>query len=342
MKVKVYNPTTGKEEEQEFYVDPKEGNEDLKKATGGAFPKRNIFGKLQFPTDDDLDKMEKDANRKAKNKNREIKRKIKTGDINSTSDELTADQQAALADIENPPKKPTDGDGASANTSSPETTDDGEPTPTEPEAEPEKEPEAEPEKEPEKEKEPEVSTKPEDHIHKYKSKDEIPDGVDANAVKKIERDTLQGDEKKADAYMKRWGMATPPNGFKFHTDPGTGIRTDRVVPTEKDKGKSKRGKTKITYKAGGEKIVQKSSYLMSFGDFIKEDVMKDMRKISKSKKDMEIKLDDGTEIPIDPMTAEIFVKYIEGLKSSEQKKVINQIQRTERGFMKVLGKAHGE
>ena len=84
------------------------------------------------------------------------------------------------------------------------------------------------------------------------------------------------------------------------------------------------------------------SRIISFGEFIKEDVMKDMRKISKSKKDMEIKLDDGTEIPIDPMTAEIFVKYIEGLKSSEQKKVINQIQRTERGFMKVLGKAHGE
>ena len=82
--------------------------------------------------------------------------------------------------------------------------------------------------------------------------------------------------------------------------------------------------------------------MLKFGEFIKEDVMKDMRKISKSKKDMEIKLDDGTEIPIDPMTAEIFVKYIEGLKSSEQKKVINQIQRTERGFMKVLGKAHGE
>ena len=58
--------------------------------------------------------------------------------------------------------------------------------------------------------------------------------------------------------------------------------------------------------------------------------------------DMEITLDDGSDIPIDPMTAEIFVKYIEGLKSSEQKRIINQIQRTERGFMKVLGKAHGE
>ena len=94
--------------------------------------------------------------------------------------------------------------------------------------------------------------------------------------------------------------------------------------------------------SAADKLLRKNSRLLKFGEFIKEDVMKDMRKISKSKKDMEIKLDDGTEIPIDPMTAEIFVKYIEGLKSSEQSKVINQIQRTERGFMKVLGKAHGE
>ena len=82
--------------------------------------------------------------------------------------------------------------------------------------------------------------------------------------------------------------------------------------------------------------------MLSFGEFISEDIMKDLKKITKSKRDMEIKLDDGSSIPIDPMTAEIFVKYIEGLKSSEQKRIINQIQRTERGFMKVLGKAHGE
>jgi hypothetical protein len=106
------------------------------------------------------------------------------------------------------------------------------------------------------------------------------------------------------------------------------------APTGWETKKSKTGKSFT--------LVQKESKVLKFGEFIKEDVMKDMRKISKSKKDMEIKLDDGTEIPIDPMTAEIFVKYIEGLKSSEQKKVINQIQRTERGFMKVLGKAHGE
>ena len=90
------------------------------------------------------------------------------------------------------------------------------------------------------------------------------------------------------------------------------------------------------------KSPKSDSVMLKFEDFIQEDVVSDLKKISKSKKDMEIKLSDGSEIPIDPMTADIFVKYIEGLKSSEQKRVINQIQRTERGFMKVLGKAHGE
>ena len=120
------------------------------------------------------------------------------------------------------------------------------------------------------------------------------------------------------------------------------------MPTPDERKKQAATKAKLMKRKkereGGVDIKKQqfNSKLLNFANFINEDVMKDMRKISKSKKDMEIKLDDGTEIPIDPMTAEIFVKYIEGLKSSEQKKVINQIQRTERGFMKVLGKAHGE
>ncbi|NWJ43753.1 hypothetical protein HX837_06080 [Marine Group I thaumarchaeote] len=83
-----------------------------------------------------------------------------------------------------------------------------------------------------------------------------------------------------------------------------------------------------------------SQNILSFGEFITEDVMSDMKKASKSSKDSEIKLGDGTVIPIDKLTAQIFVKYIEGLEKSEQKKTINQIQRTERAFMKVLGQAH--
>ena len=85
---------------------------------------------------------------------------------------------------------------------------------------------------------------------------------------------------------------------------------------------------------------ENESYMLKFGEFIAEDIMKDLKKASKSKKDTEITLDDGTDIPIDPITADIFVKYIEGLSSSEKNKTIKQIQRTERGFMKVLGKAH--
>lgn len=95
-------------------------------------------------------------------------------------------------------------------------------------------------------------------------------------------------------------------------------------------------------KVGGGKMRKVyNSKVLKFGEFIAEDVMSDLKKITKSKNDSEISLDDGNDIPIDPLTAEILVKYIEGLGSSEKNKTIKQIQRTERAFMKVLGKAHG-
>ena len=123
-----------------------------------------------------------------------------------------------------------------------------------------------------------------------------------------------------------------------------GITSDKEANDYKKlTGKAPRGWRTFKYKSGATELrMNKEDKVLKFGDFIQEDVVSDLKKISKSKKDMEIKLGDGSEIPIDPMTADIFVKYIEGLKSSEQKRVINQIQRTERGFMKVLGKAHGE
>ena len=116
--------------------------------------------------------------------------------------------------------------------------------------------------------------------------------------------------------------------------------------TRSDAAKEKKRQRRVGAIGRGGKDTSKpapaetESTMLKFGEFISEDVMKDLKKITKSKKDMEIKLDDGSEIPIDPMTAEIFVKYIEGLSSSEKNKTIKQIQRTERGFMKVLGKAH--
>ena len=178
--------------------------------------------------------------------------------------------------------------------------------------EPETSPEQEPQDDKSGEDKPQGSTAPTAGDFVGKDIKDIPDDM-KGPVQDLERKKLKS-TKDVEAHMKRWN-------------------TRSVVGWTKKKGKSG---------MSGDYEYVKNSRVISFGEFIKEDVMKDMRKISKSKKDMEIKLDDGTEIPIDPMTAEIFVKYIEGLKSSEQKKVINQIQRTERGFMKVLGKAHGE
>ena len=262
MKVKVLNPETGKEEEQEFYVDPKKGNKDLEKLTGGKFPEKTLTGGIKAPTDDDLDKMEKQANRSAKRKNSEVKRKIATGKI--TDDDLTTDQQAQLATKRAEKEKPPEDSSDSGQDSS----------------------KSEPEQSPEQE---------------LRSK---------------------GDKDPKDGGIKDDGEA---NKYKKLT------------------GKAPRGWRTFKYKSGASELrMNKEDRVLKFGEFIQEDVVSDLKKISKSKKDMEIKLGDGSEIPIDPMTADIFVKYIEGLKSSEQKRVINQIQRTERGFMKVLGKAHGE
>ena len=108
---------------------------------------------------------------------------------------------------------------------------------------------------------------------------------------------------------------------------GTGTKGART-------GMAGRTNPKDLKKAGVE------SKVLKFGEFITEGVMSDLLKASKSKKDSEITLDDGTDIPIDPLTSQILVKYIEGLNSSEKNRTIQQIQRTERAFMKVLGKAH--
>ena len=108
---------------------------------------------------------------------------------------------------------------------------------------------------------------------------------------------------------------------------GTGTKGART-------GMAGRTNPKYLKKAGVE------SNVLSFGEFISEGVMNDLLKAGKSKKDSEITLDDGADIPIDPLTSQILVKYIEGLSSSEKNRTIQQIQRTERAFMKVLGKAH--
>ena len=172
----------------------------------------------------------------------------------------------------------------------------------------------------------------------------------ADDAAKQERGGIE-DVKDAEEYYKNNGEA--PAGWR---NAGTKKKPELMTTADYKKEMERRKKVgkqnkpasvskgKVSGKdtSAADKLLRRNSKVLKFGEFITEDVMKDLKKISKSKKDMEIKLSDGAEIPIDPMTAEIFVKYIEGLKSSEQKKVINQIQRTERGFMKVLGKAHGE
>ena len=153
------------------------------------------------------------------------------------------------------------------------------------------------------------------------------------------------DPKAAADYYNKNGES--PDGWKFMLDP----QGDVENPRSKEKGKmvshdeyKKILKQRSAERKGGKSISKQrlAHTILKFGEFIAEDIMKDLKKASKSKKDVEITLDDGADIPIDPVTADIFVKYIEGLSSSEKNKTIKQIQRTERGFMKVLGKAHEE
>ena len=169
------------------------------------------------------------------------------------------------------------------------------------------------------------------------------DFIDSGGPERVKREKEKADadasspepEQSPEQELRSKGDKDPKDG---------GIKDDgEANKYKKLTGKAPRGWRTFKYKSGASELrMNKEDKVLKFGEFIQEDVVSDLKKISKSKKDMEIKLSDGSEIPIDPMTAEIFVKYIEGLKSSEQKKVINQIQRTERGFMKVLGKAHGE
>ena len=117
-------------------------------------------------------------------------------------------------------------------------------------------------------------------------------------------------------------------------------KTKKQGLTPDEKKKQAATKDKLLKRMNTDIKTRKIEQLLKFGEFITEGVMKDLLKATKSKKDSEISLDDGADIPIDPLTSQILVKYIEGLSSSEKNRTIQQIQRTERAFMKVLGKAH--
>ena len=120
------------------------------------------------------------------------------------------------------------------------------------------------------------------------------------------------------------------------------MKAEKEKNKQNTSGGSSTSQGKVTGQdtSAADKLLRRNDRILSFGEFITEGVMKDLLKAGKSKKDSEITLDDGADIPIDPLTSQILVKYIEGLSSSEKNRTIQQIQRTERAFMKVLGKAH--
>ena len=265
--LKVYNPATGKEEAQDFYINPKGRNPELEEM--GIKIKRSDLN-----TDDDgISKLEKKYQLKQNKWNKETRREDR-------ADILSPEKQDLVKRILPPEDKPT------VKKDEPKK---DEPTDDEPTVKKD-----EPKKDEPKDDEPED---PEQELRSKGDKQPDDGGID--------------NEKEAQAYFDLVKKA--PVGWENEAEEG-----DRP------------------------KLVQKEGVqsLLSFGEFIAEDVMSDMKKASKSSKDSEIKLGDGTVIPIDKLTAQIFVKYIEGLEKSEQKKTINQIQRTERAFMKVLGQAH--
>ena len=269
--MKVYNPTSGKEEYQDFYIKPDGTSPDLEKM--GVKIKKSDLN-----TDDaGISKFEKKLQLGQNQYNKSTRREHRAG-------ALSPKKQAFLQGIHKFSVDKTDDEPsantATANTAQPTTSTD-EPTGT-----------------------------PDTTDDKQSAEDELK----SKGEKQPDEGGIDND-KEADAFYKLVGKA--PTGWE----------------SDDDGNVFKKGEKPMKKKTEAES-------LLSFGQFIAEDVMSDMKKASKSSKDSEIKLGDGTVIPIDKLTAQIFVKYIEGLEKSEQKKTINQIQRTERAFMKVLGQAH--
>ena len=69
---------------------------------------------------------------------------------------------------------------------------------------------------------------------------------------------------------------------------------------------------------------------------ISEDVINMLRTISKKKKEMNIKFASGTEVPIDPDSANVLLKTYDSLNSSNKKKMQMNMNKDTKSFMKVL------
>ena len=285
--LKVYNPESGKEEHQDFFIDPS------KKPMNPELEEMGVkIKKSDLNTDDEgISKLEKKHQLRQNKWNKETRREDRAGI-------LSPEKQKLIDRIHPPEEKPEPEPAANTATANTDqtTTSTDEPTVT-------------------------------------------PDTTDDE--KEVDRDEEGNikNQKDAQAAFERGGSKQAPDGWI--KDP----EDKKKVIKPEDIKKKQGAQVKIDAPTGALKTLAKgqgisSQNILSFGEFIAEDVMSDMKKASKSSKDSEIKLGDGTVIPIDKLTAQIFVKYIEGLEKSEQKKTINQIQRTERAFMKVLGQAH--
>tara|TARA_B100000945_G_C20403581_1_gene608720 strand:- start:1005 stop:1328 length:324 start_codon:yes stop_codon:yes gene_type:complete len=69
---------------------------------------------------------------------------------------------------------------------------------------------------------------------------------------------------------------------------------------------------------------------------ISENVVDQLRKIAKSKKQMEIKFKSGTSVPIDAESAKMILKTYDSLNSTNKKKMQTNMSKDTKSFMKVL------
>ena len=69
---------------------------------------------------------------------------------------------------------------------------------------------------------------------------------------------------------------------------------------------------------------------------LEEDVEKQLRAVVKKKKEAEIKFKSGTSVPIDPEAANVILKTLDSLNSSNKKKMQNNMNKDTKSFLKIL------
>ena len=69
---------------------------------------------------------------------------------------------------------------------------------------------------------------------------------------------------------------------------------------------------------------------------LEEDVENQLRIVVKKKKEAEIKFKSGTSVPIDPESANVILKTLDSLNSSNKKKMQNNMNKDTKSFLKIL------